>query len=206
MDELADAINEKAQTYGKKTVTEMTETVRGIHTGAVDSVNGRTGDVVLDKSDVALGNVDNTSDVDKPISTATQTALNAKQDTLTAGAGITISNGVISADARLRMVVVEELPETGDTQILYLVPNGEAEESNIYDEYVYVDDDWEKIGTTDVDLSDYVQKTTTIAGISLENNIVGSQLKTALELSKTDVGLGNVDNTSDLDKPISTAM
>ena len=35
------------------------------------------------KSDIGLGNVDNTSDADKPISTATQTALNAKQDTLT---------------------------------------------------------------------------------------------------------------------------
>lgn len=32
------------------------------------------------KSDVGLGNADNTSDVNKPISTATQTALNLKQD------------------------------------------------------------------------------------------------------------------------------
>lgn len=46
--------------------------------GAVDSVNGQTGVVVLTKSDVALGNVDNTSDINKPISTATQTALNLK--------------------------------------------------------------------------------------------------------------------------------
>lgn len=34
----------------------------------------------LGKSDVGLGNVDNTSDANKPISTATQTALNAKAD------------------------------------------------------------------------------------------------------------------------------
>lgn len=32
------------------------------------------------KSQVGLGNVDNTSDADKPVSTATQTALNAKED------------------------------------------------------------------------------------------------------------------------------
>lgn len=38
----------------------------------------------LDKSAVGLGNVDNTSDLNKPISTATQTALNAKQDSATA--------------------------------------------------------------------------------------------------------------------------
>ena len=48
--------------------------------GAVDSVNGQTGTVVLDKSDVGLSNVDNTSDLDKPISTATQNALNDKVD------------------------------------------------------------------------------------------------------------------------------
>ena len=46
----------------------------------VTSVNSQTGDVNLDKSDVGLGNVDNTSDLDKPISTATQTALDLKAD------------------------------------------------------------------------------------------------------------------------------
>lgn len=43
--------------------------------GAVDSVNGRTGAVVLTSSDVNLGNANNTSDLNKPISTATQAAL-----------------------------------------------------------------------------------------------------------------------------------
>ena len=51
------------------------------------------------KAQVGLGNVDNTSDLDKPISTATQTALNAKQDKLTAGSGINIdpNTNVISS-------------------------------------------------------------------------------------------------------------
>lgn len=49
--------------------------------GAVLSVNGKTGEVVLSKTDVGLGNVNNTSDLNKPISTATQTALDAKADT-----------------------------------------------------------------------------------------------------------------------------
>ncbi len=48
--------------------------------GAVDSVNGQTGVVVLDADDVGLGNVDNTSDANKPVSTAQQTALNLKAD------------------------------------------------------------------------------------------------------------------------------
>ena len=46
----------------------------------VDSVNGQTGVVVITASDVGLGNVDNTSDLNKPISTATQTALDGKVD------------------------------------------------------------------------------------------------------------------------------
>jgi hypothetical protein len=61
----------------------------GAEANTVDSVNGQTGDVVLDKTDIGLGNVDNTSDLNKPISTATQTALNAKQDTITNSDSIT---------------------------------------------------------------------------------------------------------------------
>ena len=41
----------------------------------VKSVSGKIGDVVLDKSDVGLSNVNNTSDVNKPISRDTQSAL-----------------------------------------------------------------------------------------------------------------------------------
>lgn len=44
----------------------------------VHSVNTRKGDVVLSANDVGLGNVDNTSDADKPISTATQSALDLR--------------------------------------------------------------------------------------------------------------------------------
>jgi len=47
--------------------------------GAVASVNGETGVVVLDKTDIGLSNVDNTTDAGKPISTLTQTALDGKQ-------------------------------------------------------------------------------------------------------------------------------
>src|SRR5690606_16406421 len=58
----------------------------------VQSVNGDTGVVVLDKSDVGLGNVDNTSDLNKPISTATQTALNGKQATITGAASTIVTS------------------------------------------------------------------------------------------------------------------
>ena len=58
----------------------------------VQSVASKTGAVTLVKGDVGLGNVDNTSDADKPVSTATQTALNAKQDTLVSGTNIKTVN------------------------------------------------------------------------------------------------------------------
>lgn len=48
--------------------------------GAVESVAGRTGPVVLTKTDVGLANVDNTTDANKPVSTATTTALALKAD------------------------------------------------------------------------------------------------------------------------------
>lgn len=47
---------------------------------AVVSVNGKIGAVEITKDDIGLGNVDNTSDLNKPISTATQTALDNKVD------------------------------------------------------------------------------------------------------------------------------
>jgi hypothetical protein len=64
-----------------------------ITSGAVDSVAGKTGVVTLVKGDIGLANVDNTSDADKPVSTAQQTALNAKQVTLLSGTNIKTVNG-----------------------------------------------------------------------------------------------------------------
>ena len=63
----------------------------------VQSVFGRTGAVVAqtwdyNKTQVWLANVDNTSDADKPVSTAQQTALNSKLDGVTAWTNITIDN------------------------------------------------------------------------------------------------------------------
>ena len=49
-----------------------------ITSGEVSSVAGKVGVVTLSKADVGLANADNTADVDKPISTVTQEALNKK--------------------------------------------------------------------------------------------------------------------------------
>jgi hypothetical protein len=63
-----------------------------IDIGAVLSVAGKTGAVTLAKGDVGLGNADNTSDAEKPISSATQAALNDLVSTgrhIVTGAGLT---------------------------------------------------------------------------------------------------------------------
>jgi hypothetical protein len=73
----------------------------------VTSVAGKTGDVLLDKSDVGLGNVDNTADLDKPISTATQDALDTKEDAANKG----IADGYASLDGGGK-VPVTQLPSS----------------------------------------------------------------------------------------------
>jgi phage-related tail fiber protein len=66
----------------------------GVIVGGVSSVNSKIGTVVLTKADIGLDNVANTTDMDKPVSTATQTALNSKQNTLVSGTTIKTINGV----------------------------------------------------------------------------------------------------------------
>jgi hypothetical protein len=52
-----------------------------LEVGPVRSVAGKTGAVTLAKADVGLGDVDNTPDAAKPVSTATQAALDGKANT-----------------------------------------------------------------------------------------------------------------------------
>nr|DAG78636.1 MAG TPA: PROTEIN (MANNOSE-BINDING PROTEIN A), HOST DEFENSE, METALLOPROTEIN, SUGAR.9A [Caudoviricetes sp.] len=58
----------------------------------------------------------------------------------------------------VKMQVVDTLPETGETDTIYLVKKDNPGEQNLYDEYVYTDTGWEHIGDTSVDLSDYYTK------------------------------------------------
>jgi hypothetical protein len=84
LDELNAGIDGKVdKAAGQSLMTDAERTkLSGIAAGAqvntVTSVAGKTGAVALAKADVGLGNVDNTSDVNKPVSTAQQTALNLK--------------------------------------------------------------------------------------------------------------------------------
>ena len=70
----------------------------------------------------------------------------------------TAVDNAISGITGISFEVVQTLPATGSNGVIYLVPNS-GSGSNIYDEYIWLSSSskFEKIGTTDVDLTDYVQ-------------------------------------------------
>lgn len=73
-------------------------TITGVKGGSETSY--RTGNVNITATNIGLGNVNNTSDNDKPISAATQTALDGKQATVT-GAATTITGSNLTANRAL---------------------------------------------------------------------------------------------------------
>ncbi len=82
-------------------------------------VNGHalSADVTVTKSDIGLGNVDNTADANKPISTATQTALDSKLETVKVnGTALTVTDK--SVDVTVPIASAEEV--NGSTEYLKL--------------------------------------------------------------------------------------
>lgn len=53
---------------------------------------------------------------------------------------------------------VETLPATGKENTIYLVPSASQTENNVFDEYLYIDGQWEHVGTTQVDLTGYLKE------------------------------------------------
>jgi len=128
------------------------------------------------KAQVGLSNVDNTSDLNKPVSTATQTALNGKENTITAG----LTSQYYRGDKSFQTL------------------------------------DKTAVGLPNVDNTSDANKpvsTATQTALNLKENSISAGLtsqywrgdKTFQTLDKNAVGLSNVDNTTDLNKPISTA-
>lgn len=104
--------------------------------------------------------------------------------------------------------VVEELPSSGTSNHIYLVPiSGSTESDNYYEEYCYINSKWELIGTTKVDLTAYAKKTDIPTALKNPNAMTlqingtsqgtydGSAAKT-YNVSKESLGLGNVENKS----------
>lgn len=70
--------------------------------------------------------------------------------------------------------IVQALPQTGEPGVIYLVSNS-GSGTNVYDEYIYTNGAFEKIGSTDVDLSGYVQTSDLVAVTNAEiDTIVAS--------------------------------
>ena len=68
-------------------------------------------------------------------------------------------NDLISAISTLTLEVVQTLPTQDiSTTTIYLVPKSTTETNDIYDEYIYVSNSWEHIGSTQVDLTNYYTK------------------------------------------------
>lgn len=76
---------------------------------------------------------------------------------------------VLKGRANLQVVIVEELPEEGNPNYIYLVPNNDEEESNVYDEYIWLEEaeEYEKIGGLSIDTTNFVtvDSTQTISGV-----------------------------------------
>ncbi len=131
-------------------------------------------------------------------------------------------------------VVVSALPSEGQEHIIYLVPK-EGDGSDVHDEYIWVDGSWELVGSTQIEIGpatesqdglmtrQHVQRLgaaeiglstaqQSIAALRTGMTAVQTSLQSHLtnvgnphNVTKGQVGLGNVDDTSDLDKPISRA-
>lgn len=82
-------------------------------TATVTSVNGATGPITLDSASVGLSNVDNTSDANKPLSTAATNALALKQDAAsldTTNAGL-VNDSASATAAALNATIVSQREE-----------------------------------------------------------------------------------------------
>lgn len=67
----------------------------------------------------------------------------------------TAINNAIAGISGITFQIVQQLPATGDAGTIYLVLASQSATGDIYDEWIYINNAWEKIGSTAVDLTDY---------------------------------------------------
>lgn len=68
-------------------------------------------------------------------------------------------NSALSGITGIQFSIVEQLPATGVAGTIYLVQKTVTATGNIYTEWIYVNNKWETLGDTTVDLSEYLKKT-----------------------------------------------
>ena len=185
--------------------------------GDVQSVNGKSGVVVLDAEDVgALPDSTDipskTSDLTNDSGFITNTVNNLanyyiKSETYTQNE----VDALITAVKNGRFIYVSTLPTTDiDTKAIYLVPKASPEASNIKDEYINTNGTtagWEKIGDTQMDLSDYITETELTT--ALQNYVTSTGLTTILAGYATKASVDaitdgtNIDSFSDVETTLS---
>lgn len=70
-----------------------------------------------------------------------------------------IKSNILDQVNQFSVLVVEELPNDNiDEHTIYFVPKTKTEQNDVYDEFIYINNGWEHIGTTEVDLSSYYKK------------------------------------------------
>jgi hypothetical protein len=200
-----------------------------VTTGSVSSVAGRTGAVVLTKTDVGLANVDNTSDVNKPVSTAQATSIATKEPTIAAGTTAQVWRGDktwVTADKTL--VGLGNVDNTSDVnkpvstaQAASIATKEAALTAGTTAQYYRGDKSWQTlnsaaVGLANVDNTSDVNKpvsTATNTALGLKAPLASPTFtgtvtlpSTTNGLAKSNVGLANVDNTADTAKPVSTAQ
>ena len=67
-------------------------------------------------------------------------------------------NNLIGNITKVTIQSVDSLPTTGETNVIYLVPKADGTSPDIKEEYIYVNNSWELIGNTKVDLTNYALK------------------------------------------------
>lgn len=95
-------------------------------------------------------------------------------------------NSQINSLIGFTATIVNSLPATGEVGVMYLKLNTSASvEGNIYDEYIWVNNKFEKIGSTEttVDLSGYVTQTEMNTQLANKANINHSHLSNDIEIN-----------------------
>ena len=79
----------------------------------------------------------------------------------------------------LHFLIVQVLPTTDiQTNVIYLVPKNPSGTNDAYNEYAYINNSWEMLGTTQIDLSGYV--TTTSLNTILQDYATTTYVTTAI--------------------------